>query len=1003
MKQSVPNEPQKTAHSPAAHSLTPQEPVVQAQANHTGMPDNLKTGIENLSGYSLDNVKVHYNSSKPAQLQAHAYAQGTDIHLAPGQEKHLPHEAWHVIQQKQGRVRPTTQLKGKTPVNDDSGLEREADIMGAKALSGSFSAQVPALLNGTAAPVVQRVINARTVKEFIEEQIRLQTEQQERGAEKEEQTAAFSSVATPLVAEGSGEEKPEEKEKKSDHKKYTTLGFEHEFAQMQDGKLRGVSHLELAVIGDPMPLTGLTFVLETDAGNSMEMVSPPFLFETHPDVPIPLPEDVEYVDTMIEKELRRHTHKAGITLGQFMQNIAAEWGLNFHWKTKKKVVPMERKNMSFNTDPSVHKGILKNTAQIKPKDLEQITIGPSNKGSGSIGGDFKGDASGEDATTFNNEGAVISQANFATDALVADLVRRRGREQGGNFMTEYLEHLRDYFREQTFTHTFDKEIEQRQPLIDDLLVFREQILEFFRKHNVNATARGRADKDRVLSDVNDLIRKIQMPQLDKRSKTLTDAIERLRHRWDIVDAGIKAQYLAEEIEPKHTDSEASDSEEKPAEKEKLADRAENLLNRIGAMPEIGAESPNLRIFLNQLSRSLAGQFVLPAQAGLKKAQQERFSSIFYKEKMQGDQIKVHAGMSSHVKDVDQGWIKENIINFGMGILSPAEWRRVAALIAKDGPFRAELLEDTAPTASLDARVHVGIRETMELYRNQLLKQIMRALDILAAYIEQKELGTDMPEDSPVGPRHTPDFMSHDPDFIDPRQDTFLRKDRVQLPQYWEDRDLFVLESRWDSVHQIKDIWDMYEEHYGETDPSEVPGKRPVNPGKEETPEQKEERRKRREEKAKQISERYKSSSEDKKDPPDSKRYGKALDPLARNNCLITAMNGGHQGAQADVTMIRFLLREELNINYGEMLHAGPEEIHTIATVLNINDTLVRITMGGHEQRFVIAGGNVIEIQGDEDQDGLVMPPNEIRIRHTGGNHFVYANQQGRKKKTPKKK
>jgi D-lyxose ketol-isomerase len=69
--------------------------------------------MEKLSGYSLDDVKVHYNSAKPAQLQAHAYAQGTDIHLAPGQEKHLPHEAWHVVQQKQGIVKPTTEMEGK--------------------------------------------------------------------------------------------------------------------------------------------------------------------------------------------------------------------------------------------------------------------------------------------------------------------------------------------------------------------------------------------------------------------------------------------------------------------------------------------------------------------------------------------------------------------------------------------------------------------------------------------------------------------------------------------------------------------------------------------------------------------------------------------------------------------------------------------------------------------------------------------------------------------------
>ncbi|UII33646.1 DUF4157 domain-containing protein [Fulvivirga ulvae] len=110
---------------------------VQRQAvsknNNTGLPDNLKSGIENLSGHSMDDVKVHYNSDKPAQLQAHAYAQGTDIHLASGQEQHLPHEAWHVVQQKQGRVQATTQLKGVS-INNNAGLEKEADVMGAKAL-----------------------------------------------------------------------------------------------------------------------------------------------------------------------------------------------------------------------------------------------------------------------------------------------------------------------------------------------------------------------------------------------------------------------------------------------------------------------------------------------------------------------------------------------------------------------------------------------------------------------------------------------------------------------------------------------------------------------------------------------------------------------------------------------------------------------------------------------------------------------------------------------------
>src|SRR6185369_4866685 len=60
------------------------------------------------------------------------------IYIAPGQERHLPHEAWHVVQQKQGRVQPTMQMKTGVPVNDNAGLEHEADVLGEKALQMHF-------------------------------------------------------------------------------------------------------------------------------------------------------------------------------------------------------------------------------------------------------------------------------------------------------------------------------------------------------------------------------------------------------------------------------------------------------------------------------------------------------------------------------------------------------------------------------------------------------------------------------------------------------------------------------------------------------------------------------------------------------------------------------------------------------------------------------------------------------------------------------------------------
>lgn len=111
----------------------------QGGKNGTGIPEELRTGLEKLSGVDLSDVNVHKNSGRPEQAGAFAYTRGNDIYLAPGQEGQLPHEGWHAVQQKQGRVAPT--LRGKTgaPVNDDEELEAEADKMGSLAAGGSYS------------------------------------------------------------------------------------------------------------------------------------------------------------------------------------------------------------------------------------------------------------------------------------------------------------------------------------------------------------------------------------------------------------------------------------------------------------------------------------------------------------------------------------------------------------------------------------------------------------------------------------------------------------------------------------------------------------------------------------------------------------------------------------------------------------------------------------------------------------------------------------------------
>jgi len=73
---------------------------VNSQAGQPARTTNFKhTGLE-IADPSKYDVRVHQAANKPAALQAHAYAQGNKIHLGAGQEGHLPHESWHVAQQK---------------------------------------------------------------------------------------------------------------------------------------------------------------------------------------------------------------------------------------------------------------------------------------------------------------------------------------------------------------------------------------------------------------------------------------------------------------------------------------------------------------------------------------------------------------------------------------------------------------------------------------------------------------------------------------------------------------------------------------------------------------------------------------------------------------------------------------------------------------------------------------------------------------------------------------
>ncbi|WP_052430406.1 eCIS core domain-containing protein [Sporocytophaga myxococcoides] len=107
------------------------------------MPPFVQRKMESSFGEDFSDVNIHANSSQSKDLNAHAFAKGNDIHFAPGRynpesqkgQELLGHELTHVVQQRQGRVQSTAQKKG-VGINDDVGLEKEADLMGEKAAKG---------------------------------------------------------------------------------------------------------------------------------------------------------------------------------------------------------------------------------------------------------------------------------------------------------------------------------------------------------------------------------------------------------------------------------------------------------------------------------------------------------------------------------------------------------------------------------------------------------------------------------------------------------------------------------------------------------------------------------------------------------------------------------------------------------------------------------------------------------------------------------------------------
>lgn len=160
------------------------------------MPAAVQAKMEDAFSFDFSAVRIH-EGSEAQSVGAVAYTQGADIHFAPGHydpnsqhgQRLLGHELAHVVQQVQGRVRPTTQTE-HVAINDEPSLEREADELGARSArheplpepvhsdppGGLASGRTTVRPSGTSGPARGSVIQLTRVKTKKHGEIDTQTE-----------------------------------------------------------------------------------------------------------------------------------------------------------------------------------------------------------------------------------------------------------------------------------------------------------------------------------------------------------------------------------------------------------------------------------------------------------------------------------------------------------------------------------------------------------------------------------------------------------------------------------------------------------------------------------------------------------------------------------------------------------------------------------------------------------------------------------------------------------
>ncbi|MCB0827102.1 MAG: hypothetical protein KDC26_13035, partial [Armatimonadetes bacterium] len=573
---------------------------------------------------------------------------------------------------------------------------------------------------------------------------------------------------------------------------YTTAGFEHEFAQMVDDKknpspLAGVSHAEVAHSQNKMPYTGMSFILETDASNALELVSPPFLVKTMSGRPVPEPDEVQEIDEIFKERLGTLASQ-GPTMNSLISSLKSD-GIRFKLKKIKvgseSMTPKTTKLRSWWNN------------KVKKNELGNIKLKPIEKSSG-----------------VTAEG-ILTHVNFATDFENYRLMEEAYTGKTDTWRVSY-EGIETFLLNEMNETSL---AEEPAPELDS-----QTLLAIDNALSAAKTVKSKIKDAIEAADSGDLLRSILINKVierhDKRPKEIIEAIiaELAGKRMNsqklmiLLEAYRSPGSLTEDLiavirggeqyrmETSQEEVDALGDEKVQAKLGDVTQAMSTLVQALDGLPLTGKMS-NMQQFLHALARTLSSQVAVPALETLRGAQTRRYLS---KTSKALENLTYEPHITSRLKDVREVWIKDTIQNIGLGLLSTKEWEKVRAL-AKNSTLH-ERIKSSLPSF----KYPTGAYSTETLSKDLYSPYVIRALNDFGDQIQSHKLGQTDKRGKPkvdtsktfIGPKKQVSLFSHIRKWIGGRQDTFIPAQKVQMP-LWKDKRLHVVESRNYTVDTLK--------------------------------------------------------------------------------------------------------------------------------------------------------------------------------------------------------